>query len=567
MAKVDIEIGDLVKMVKRGEIKLPEMQRRYVWTATRVRDLLDSLYRNYPSGSILVWETDGDVETRDMAVTPTMAPTHSSVQLLLDGQQRLTSLTAVLSGQPVTVRNKKRPIEILFNLEHPDRPPAEVMELDSEELASELEDIEGDKAEPDIMLELRKRAFVVYTPTLRNDPLWIPVSDIFTKSDSVILRAIGINSDDPRWDKYSERIQKVRKIADYKYTMEVLGRDLSYEEVTEIFVRVNSLGVKLRGSDLALAQITSRWPGFMNEMETFAEQFKENADYLVETGVLVRTMVAFATGQSKFKTVGRIKLEDLQDSWVKTKDGIEYAINFLRQNAHVERLWMLSSPFLIVCIAIHAVQSKGAMTTDDEKKLLKWFYYAHMRGHYGMGSSESLLDADLAVLTRGGTLTELLDKLYQHVRKFEVDAGDIQGKSTRSPFFSTLYFVLKARGAKDWKTGLTLSDAHLGSAHKIQFHHIFPKSLLARDSVDPKLINEMANMAFIGGKINREILNKKPNEYLDKMIVSVRGEDALTSQLVTLDRSLWELERFPDFLADRRAKIATSINEHMSQYD
>jgi len=77
----------------------------------------------------------------------------------------------------------------------------------------------------------------------------------------------------------------------------------------------------------------------------------------------------------------------------------------------------------------------------------------------------------------------------------------------------------------------------------------------------------MANMAFIGGKINREILNKKPNEYLDKMIVSVRGEDALTSQLVTLDRTLWELERFPEFLADRRAKIAAIINEHMSQYE
>ena len=569
MAKIDITVKELVSKVKRGELRLPEKQRRYVWTSTQVRDLLDSLYRDYPSGSILVWETDSDVETRDMAVSPTQEPTVGSKQLLLDGQQRLTSLTAVLSGEPIQVRNKKRPIEVMFNLEHPDGPPVEVMELDSDDLELTLEDIEGEGAKRDIQTELKKRTFVVASKALKNDPLWVSVADIFSqrKSESDILRRVGINSDDPKWDYYSSRLQKVKKISDYLYVMQVLERDMSYEEVTEIFVRVNSLGMKLRGSDLALAQITSKWKGFMSEMEEFAGNFGDNKDYLIESGILIRTMIAFATHQSKFKTVGRIRLENLQKSWKEAKDGIEFAVNFLKGNAQIEKLGLLSSPFLLVPIAVYIVQHNGNLNENEEKELLTWFYYAHMRGHYGMGSSESILDLDLSTVFKGKGLDELIAVLKNHVKKFTVDVSDIAGRSTRSPMFNMLYFSLKAKGAKDWKTGLALSDSHLGGSHKIQFHHIFPKSLLPDAGYEKREINEIANMAFIGGKTNRQILNKKPVEYLEEEIVEKRGEEALTSQLVTTDRGLWEIEKYRDFLADRREKIADEINNFMKKLE
>jgi len=106
-------------MIERGELRLPEMQRRYVWRSARVRDLLDSLHRGYPSSAILIWETDEDVPARDYGVATTTSPYQAS-KLLLDGQQRLTSLAAIIRGEPVTVRGRRRPIEILFNLEHPD---------------------------------------------------------------------------------------------------------------------------------------------------------------------------------------------------------------------------------------------------------------------------------------------------------------------------------------------------------------------------------------------------------------------------------------------------------------
>ena len=130
MPKVDTSVGKLVEMIHAGELRLPEMQRRYVWPATRVRDLLDSLYRGYPSGAILVWETDQQMPSRDLAVSQSTSPFHGH-KLLLDGQQRLTSLFAIIRGIPIMVRGRKKPIEILFNLNHPDTP--EHLEVEGDE--------------------------------------------------------------------------------------------------------------------------------------------------------------------------------------------------------------------------------------------------------------------------------------------------------------------------------------------------------------------------------------------------------------------------------------------------
>jgi len=569
MPKTDISVRELVDKVQHGELTLPEMQRRYVWPATRVRDLLDSLYRGYPSGTILVWETDEEIETRELAVKSSKTPTTSQKLLLLDGQQRITSLSAILSGEPVHVRGRKRPIDILFNLEHPEGPPIEIMEIEENDYTADVEDVEDEEAaERDIQEEMRKRTFVVASRALQNDPLWVPVSHIFIKDFSEILEKVGITSlQDPRYKKYSQRLQQVKNIENYPYVMQRLTHDMTYEEVTEIFIRVNSLGIKLRGSDLALAQITSRWKGFINLIEDFAGKFNDDEDYILETGLPVRMLVVFATHQSRFRTVGKISKEKLEESWKTATDGLDYAINFLRENAGIDNLSYLSSPFLLIPIAVYWILKKNeVLTPEEEKKLLRWFYLAHMRGHYSMGSSESILEADLGVLFRGKSLDDLIQQLLLHVKKFNVDADDLFGRGIRSPFFSMLYFVLKQNGAKDWWSGLKLSERHTGNAHTIQFHHIFPKSLL-KDQYDKKEINEIANLAFIGGKTNRQITNKEPINYLEKEVVAKRGEEALTSQLIPLDKKMWEINNYQQFLNYRRNAIAEAINNFMKKYE
>lgn len=567
MPKTDITVRELVDKVQRGELMLPEMQRRYVWPATRVRDLLDSLYRGYPSGTILVWETDKDIETRNMAVQPTRTPTTSQRMLLLDGQQRITSLAAILSGEQVNVRSRRKPIDVLFNLDHPEGPPVELIEVEENNSEDERDVNENEEApERDIQEELKKRTFVVSSRALLSNPIWVPVSDIFKKSEREILKPIGITTDDERWDKYSARLQNVKKIADYSYVMQVLEKNMSYEEVTEIFVRVNSLGIKLRGSDLALAQITSRWKGFMKMIEDFAAEFKgkDDQEYILQSGLPTRLLVIFATGQCKFKTVGKINKENMEASWKKATDGLRFAVNFLRSNAGIDNLAYVSSPFLLIPISVYWVLRDGKLTPDDNNKLMRWFYFAHMRGHYSLGSSETILDQDLAILSKDGSLTDLTNQLHLHVKKFTVDYDDLHNRGIRSPFFTMLYFVLKQNGAKDWFSGLKLSERHTGKTHAMQYHHIFPKSLL-REKYDKKEINEIANLAFIGGKTNRQILNKEPIHYL-KEINEKYGPDVLSSQLIPTNQVNWEVGRFREFLGWRRKAIAEAINIFMSRF-
>ena len=564
MPKIDTTVGSLVAMIKDGELRLPEMQRRYIWPATRVRDLMDSLYRGYPSGTILVWETDREMPSRDLAIEQETSP-FKGHKLLLDGQQRLTSLSAILRGTPVSVRGRKRSIDILFNLDHPDGPPVEVLEVE-DDTAGDDNETEADEEEsgPNIQERLKLRTFVVASRSMLADRRWVKIADIFAddKSDAQILKGLVNSFDDPLFDKYSKRLQAVRKIRDYPYVMHVLDKELSYEEVAEIFVRVNSLGIKLRGSDLALAQITSRWQDSLRLFEQFQEECEEKW-FTLDLGLLVRALVVFTTGQSRFKTVGTIPLQRLKAGWDEAKNGIRFAVSFLRANAGIEDESLLSSPVFIITIAFYAMRHGYKLTPSDETELRRWLYIANARGHYS-GSSETTLDVDLNIISRDGTTNDLLEVLRQQLGRFEIEPSDFKGRGQRSALFSTAYLALKALGAKDWRSRLGLSLTHQGRFHFIEHHHIFPKSQLRKAGYSKSEINEIANMAFVSGGTNRSLASKPPEEYLHK-IREEQGEEALANHCLPLDESLWSIEAYPQFLEYRRAALARAINDFIEK--
>jgi hypothetical protein len=562
-SKHDTSIETLVEKIRSGEIRLPEMQRRYVWRAPRVRDLLDSLYRGYPSGSILLWETDNPQPSRDLDVTQEGSP-YSAHKLLLDGQQRLTSLSAVLRGEPVTVRGRRRPIDILFNLDHPDCLD-EYQEV--EEDKDDEDDVE-DSSDDDLSVieRIQNRTFVVASKSIAQLPNWVSVTKIFSSTgDSKILKEAGVESfDDPRHDKYSERIQKVRAIKKYMYSVNVLSKDLEYEEVAEIFVRVNSLGVKLRGSDLALAQITARWPSSLKLFEQFQEQCEENSMDL-DLGTLVRTLTVFATDQSRFARVSSLSLPKLQAAWEKTQQGLSFAVNFLRTRAHIEDESLLASPLFFIVIAYYSQLKNEHLSEAEVQALLRWLYLANGRGRYSRGSSETLVDADLRVLQKGGGPSALLDTLRQQLGRLEIEASDFVGKGYNSSLFSLVFLVLRERGATDWQTGMGITTAAQGRQHKIQYHHIFPKALLKAHH-EQSLINEIANMAFISARTNQRISNKKPSEYLPDVIAK-QGQEALARQAIPLDADLYDIERFEGFIARRRELLAEAINGFLRGFE
>lgn len=570
MQKTDTTVGKLVQMIGDGELQLPEMQRRYVWPATRVRDLLDSLYRGYPSGGILVWETQLQAPTREMAVQQQSSP-FMGHKLLLDGQQRLTSLFSILRGEPVTVRGRKRPIEILFNLEHPEGPPTEVLEIESDDVSllengennpdADLEE-EQDDTKVTLAERLANRTFVVSSLSLAAIPTWINVSRVFSDeaTDWQLLKPLGITPENPLWEKYTRRLALVRRIRDYPYVMQILDSSLSYEEVAEIFVRVNSLGAKLRGSDLALAQITARWKNLLPLLEEFSDECENVSQFTIDTGLLVRAMVVFATGQCRFKAVNNIPLAELQKAWEDAKEAIRFSLDFLKANAGVEDESLLSSPFLILLPAYYGHMRHERLAKGEEQELRRWLYAAHARGHYSRGASESLLDVDLNAVRSGGGPARLLDILLQQFGRLNVTPGDFIGRGIRSPLFSMAYLALKQKGAKDWWNGLNLSLSRQGRNHLIQYHHIFPKSRLAKMEYESAEVNEIANMAFISAKVNRVLSNKPPSDYLP-VIIKERGEAVIRDQLIPEDAELWKMDAFREFLEARRTLLADAVNE------
>ncbi|QDX82012.1 hypothetical protein B9N43_12590 [Denitratisoma sp. DHT3] len=571
MAKAEASVEELVSMIERGELRLPEMQRQYVWRSTRVRDLLDSLYRGYPSGAILLWETDEAVPLQDFAVSQSTNP-YQSTRLLLDGQQRLTSLSAVIRGEPVSVRGRRRPIDLLFNLEHPDQ-LAVVTEVeengDDEDDADddgELIGDETDSTEDELLKRFNKMTFVVATRKLEQLPHWVKVSEVFkTDNDAPFLKRAGISGfDDPRYEKYSQRLARLRGIRKYVYRMDVLERTLSYDEVTEIFVRVNSLGAKLRSSDLALAQITAKWRHSLQTFQDFQKACAKTG-FDLDLGLHLKNLMAFATGQSRFQIVGSLNVEKLQKAWKEACDGMEFGLNFLRSNLGIDSPALLSSPFLLVVLAYFGHSRNYALSNDEARHLRYWALMANAKGRFSRGSSETILDQDLANIRQGGAVSELIDRLRLQFGRLDITAEELEGRNQRSALFKTMFLAFRAAGAKDWRSHLAIALDHSGAQHRLQFHHIFPKAVL-KTSFTAREADDIANLAFIGGKTNRAISDKAPAVYLPPLVDQL-GEPAFAAQCIPVEASLLEVESYKAFLLERRKRIATALNTFVGPAD
>jgi hypothetical protein len=554
MSSHDYEVQSLVRMVNDGTLRLPEMQREYVWTATKVRDLFDSLYRGYPSGVILAWEPSvyeaEGVSTRGFAVGT--KEDHHQTYLLLDGQQRLTSLSAVLRGEPVRVKNRVRPIQILFNLEHPDALMS-VMEVDSED--------SEDEAELDVQEKLRRRAFVVGSKSLAGQQNWVLLTDIFTKDAIDILEEKGFDFatlDPAVRRKYTKRLGAVKAIERYNYRVEILESDKSYNEVTEIFVRVNSLGARLRSSDLALAQITATWRGSLETFTTYERHTAERG-FALDLDIILRTLVALITNQSRFAAAASLRQADLEAGWQRTVKALDFAHNYLVNDLGIESRVVLTSPFLVAATAYWGDMRDYRIDSEDKAAFGRWLLIANAKGRYSRGSAETTLDQDLAEL-RGSGVPGLLQRLTNQVGRLDFTDAELEGKTPRSGAFKTLLLALRKAQAVDWDTNLLVSAKHDGASDVVEYHHIFPQAYLKQVRMDlgSSQVNDIANMAIIGGSTNRRISKTAPSIYRDWFT-----REVLAKHLVDFDDCRDQPENYEEFLARRRSAIRTTLNDFL----
>ncbi len=600
MEPTNRKIQALVDMFLNQELLLPEMQRKYVWRSTQVRDLIDSIYRDYPSGSILIWETENLPEVKTHTFEKTSQLPIGKRLLLLDGQQRVTSLASILTGRNVRIKEgtkiKEKFVDIFFNIDHPEEDVKERKETPRFEIGDFVEakwkdqefypgrilrvgsrgyyivyddGEEGWSDEIQDLGEENKRAlfFQIKNRKVENKPNWISVTKLFKEGVGSVLRKLKIGADNPNFDKYNQRLNQLYSRRDsYLYPIQII-RDKSYNEVTEIFIRVNSSGTRLRSSDLALAQITSAWPGSMKLFESFVDQCI-GKDFYIDENFLVRCLICIASNQAKFNDMGRISSEKLKNSWELTKKGVEKTINFLKNNALVDSSALLPSPMLLIPLVYYASKEDLCQNHEAENGFLYWFYNAAIWGRYS-ASMESRLTQDLAALSNKQPWDILIDNTWQLVgENRRISITDIRGKNINNPLFFMIYVLARKNKARDLETGDIINYTNFGKNNEIEHDHIFPRSKLdsflkqkiEKDSERKKIINEIANIAFMTKKGNIIKTNDDPAIYFPKVFKKYKGEDYFRRQQIPYEPHLLDYAKYEEFLDRRAGMIKDEIN-------
>jgi hypothetical protein len=279
--------------------------------------------------------------------------------------------------------------------------------------------------------------------------------------------------------------------------------------------------------------------------------------------VHLKNLIAFVTGQSRFLTVGRLKVEQLQTGWQEAREGMHFAINYLRANVGIDSPALLSSPFLLIALPFFGHARGYRLDPGESKQLRYWALLANGKGRYSRGSTETLLDQDLSTIRNGGGVPELIDRLRLQVGRLDITPEELEGRNQRSALFKKMFLAFRNAGAKDWRSNLTIALDHSGTQHRLQFHHIFPKALL-RGTYSSREADDIANLAFIGGRTNRAISDKEPAKYL-LPLVEKDGSELFEAQAIPTNPQLLQVNCYKEFLDARRRKIAEQLNKFVAE--
>jgi hypothetical protein len=396
--------------------------------------------------------------------------------------------------------------------------------------------------------------------------LWISVKEVISdgavnvwmKLQQTLTSQVG----QPKLNEYLQKLSKLEKVKEYRYPVMIIHTD-DYEEITESFIRVNSRGTRLREAELAMAQLAFHWPGaLVKEFESALDDY-EHANYDLEARFLMRCFVAVGTGQSRFRYLSALWKKaptELENIWRRTKKAVDYTINFLRNNAGIESSDWIPSINALVPLAVYLSKKQGQLTDDEVKGLLFWFFEATIQGRF-TGSPETKIDQDLKAIESADSINSMVANLRRDVPSFDITPEMIEGKYQRHSFLPLIFAILREKNAKDWFTGTVLSSTNVGPEYQLELHHIFPKAIL-KESEDFKTheIDDIANIAFLSQKANRTILKSNPEEYLSNI-----EADRLKDQLVPLNAELWKVDKFRDFIVERRELLKRAINEYMRE--
>ncbi|WP_288371674.1 DUF262 domain-containing protein [uncultured Algoriphagus sp.] len=583
-------IETILSWVKSGEIAIPEIQRPFVWDSSKVRDLMDSLYQGYPVGYIIAWKNP-NVKLKDGTLS-------EGKKVLIDGQQRITALTAAILGQYVVDKTYERiKIKIAFN-------PIE-------------------------------ERFEVQNPAIRKDKTWLPDiseainGDLFDIVDSYFEA-------NPEVEKKSvrEAFTKLLNIPKKQIGLIELASDLDIETVTEIFIRINSKGVVLSQADFAMSKIAADTMYGGNDLRKAIDYFchlaiapefykhivdhdpefarteffqkmtwlrSENEDlYDPDYTDLIR--VAFTSQFNRGKLSDLVSLlsgrnfetrsfesDIAEKSFEKLRTGVFSFIN----ETNFKRFLMIIksagfiSPKLIrsqntlnfAYIVYLTLKENGVNSVSIESFVRRWFVYSILTGRYS-GSAESMFDYDIKQISEKPFDLFLQEREDAELSDAFWDVSLVQSLDSSvasSPYFLTYLAAQVRLGDKGFLSrDVTVSDL---VSLRGDIHHLFPKDYLKKNGLDRWKYNQIANFVYMQSEINIKVGNKAPREYFELLkhqiensnlqVSGLGSENELQENLrmncVPVEIMDMSFEDYFDFLDLRRKLMARKLKEYYYQ--
>ncbi len=582
-------IENILAFVSSNDIAIPEIQRPFVWDSSKVRDLMDSLYQGYPIGYIIAWRNP-NVRLKDGNFS-------EGKKILIDGQQRVTALTAAILGKYIINKTYERvKIKIAFN------PISE--------------------------------KFEVLNPAIQKDKTWLhDISEVFNGSISLLTLVRDYLKQNPSIDEIliEKAFTNLVNIPKKQIGLIELSHDLDIETVTEIFIRINSKGVVLSQADFVMSKIASNSEYQGNELRKAIDYFchlaiapefykhildndKEFAKtdffqkmqwlktekedlYDPDYNDLIR--VAFSSQFNRGRLSDLVSLLSgrnfesrtfeetiAEQSFATLKVGVN---NFISETNFKRFLMIIKSAGFI---STKLIRSQNAINfayilylklkelkvndVDIHKYVKRWLVYSILTGRYS-GSPESVFDFDIKQISQKPFDEYLKEKEDGELSDAFWNASLPQSLDT-SVASSPYFHVFLASQVKANNRGFLSKDVLISDLISLRgdIHHLFPKDYLKKNGLDRSKYNQIANYAFMQSEINIKIGNKPPKEYFVLINAQMLENNLLVSGLSTEQELLdnlkmncvpseiiqMDINNYNDFLILRRKLMATKIKEY-----
>ena len=522
---VNYSLKGLIEKIDLGEIALPELQRPFIWKNSQVRNLFDSLYMGYPVGFFLFWETSGISSTKSIG----SGDKQKGPQLLVvDGQQRLTSLFAVVKGAPVIRDNfKQEVIEIAFD------PVSEKFEVANATTVKSKQFISNISA------------------------LWKDGVDVYEDIIEPYLEGLKESRDVPSEEVrlIRQRILQVQKIEDKKFIALELSSEIEVEDVAEVFVRINAEGETLKQADFILTLMSVFWEEGRKDLESFSRQTKiptkekstaYNHFFEPDPDMLLRAGIGLGFRRARLKYVyslltGR-DLETNQkdperrdEQFDVLKEAQAHALNLQNWHDYLKCIRdagfrssrMLSSEMSIIYNYVHYLIGRVVFNVDKtilSKAITQWFFMTVLSSRY-TNSPESRMESDLARYREITTGEEYLSILSQICNEQMTDdfweinmpsnlANSGSNNRAMMAYFASLS-ILNAKALYSDRYVSDLLDPALKAPRSaIERHHLFPKGYLRGKGLSQYQYNQTANFAVLEYTTNAEISDNPPVDYV-----------------------------------------------------